>query len=229
MKKTPSPTNPNRSVEAAANAAARSVLGSRSDVVEEVVNTVRAKLAQRQAEHRAPENPAAWASQVAKHQAMRAKRVEDRYPKGLQELDDTTSDAYLPMPADSHTPYDSVDLGERWAALMDLLHVAEAVVNQNLKGSDAELFSLVYVGKLKLNEAAQALGLNEPAVRKQWSRLVERLSRDLRQQLQANPLILEVFGEVMANEATFRHSLLGLLKAASQFGLRELQRLCTHR
>jgi RNA polymerase sigma factor (sigma-70 family) len=209
-----------------AASAARLLLGNgREQLVEEVVNDVLLLLWRRFREGNPPENPEAWAHKVAWNRAAKVARMEGRYVTGLvEQCDDQGLDCLL-MPPNETTPASDAELADRLSALERLLDAFDTAARTQLNDKEAVLFELVYRKRLTSEEVAFELCLNPQALRKQWSRLLQKLLESVRLDLQHDPLCNDLLGAVLDNEKTCHRTLLQVLRLAMRKGADELERL----
>ncbi len=219
------------SVSKNAGNSARLVLGySREHLVEEVVNDVLLQLWKAHQDGKLPRNLNAWVREVAKNRALRfARGPERRYTKSLvEELPDQgagfNANCVL-MPQDTLTPGTTSEFTERLAAVKKLLATFHSVVVADLDAGEKLLFELRYRRCLSDEAIAFELGLSQPAVRKQWSRLLTRVLETVRAQLKQDPLCADLLGTFLANEKEFRRGFLGVLHVVTKHGVEELERI----
>jgi len=159
--------------------------------------------------------------------ALRLGKVESRYAAGLLEQPEDHSEGYtgyMLMPPDLQTPVTGAELSDRLAAVKKLLDAFDFAARTQLNSSETLLFHLLYRKRLTGDKAADQLGISPEALRKQWSRLLNKVLSSVRLQLQRDPLCNELLGEILSNEKTFRRTLLQFLRLVMQKGVEELEK-----
>lgn len=206
-----------------ATAGARSLLADREDLVQEVVNETLKRFWQRHLDQNLPENPEAWVYTVARNEALRVAKVEDRYPLGLLDEQEELSDGYLTVPGHELSPSATAELTERCLALKKVLDAFNAAV-ETLDQPSSMLLEF-YERGLTSEQIAFELNLKPDGVRQQWSRLLRKLLVSVRAQLRQDPLCNDLLGTVLNDEKTCRRTLAGVLRLLLRRGLEELEEL----
>lgn len=220
-----------------AEQSARFVLGStREHLVKEVVNRVLTQFWNGHSSGKPPEklpgavNLAAWVGEVTRNLAYQTLKTEEKYAKGLvDELsnEDVEFNAnYVVMPQDlALTPAATSEFSEKVAVLMKVVDTFESVATTQLNDQHELLFELYYRRGLSFKQVAFELGVTEPAVRQQWSRLITKVLETVRAQLRQDPACADLLSTFLANEEVFRDGLLGVLRVVMHHGVEELERL----
>jgi RNA polymerase sigma factor (sigma-70 family) len=157
-----------------------------------------------------PSNLQAWVNTVARNHALNVVRSENTLTSRIT-FDPTAADSAA---SESKTPFEVLESKEHLEALLRLLRMTNAVVQQ-LSDEDRELYSLIFEKRKSLVHISEHVGEKPNVVSQKWGRLLKAIAKRLHQKVKNDPLCNDVFSALLNSGTEWKKHFPKLLRAVA--------------